>query len=202
MFRGIALALALMLAGCFASQPEEEVGAASVDEPSVAAMTASGNVAAIDPTWVPKTFRFEYEGTTSLSHCLPAGPGSCVGALGTSEENTFFELDDRGPPVGVVANLTWSATTPATEEMIFRASVQRDCRDECTDEDFQTMEVRGASPLSIVALEFTFEEGDRIALSVELVSALPEPQPPLVYSSSLPQEFAVEGTLVALVPPR
>lgn len=198
----LVLGVLATLAGCFSPEPIDAASAEPAEPaaPVAASMAAAPGAEGAAPL-VAATFPYAMEGRTGSSLCAPSGPNSCRGTSISGGENTFTELAYEGQPQAVDATLTWSAATPATERMHLAVFAARSCGDGCIEwggDGFFEM-VAGVSPLSLSASDVFLAEGETLMMSIGLDRSLP-PTSPVYFFYSVEQAFAVEGSVVALVP--
>lgn len=194
------IVVALLLSGCLSGN--EPVETASVEETAATQTSADAtNVTQEPPALAPQTFPISFDGKTGNWACVPSGPTSCNGLpVGTNSENTFVEVAYDGVATSAEITLTWTPTTPATNEMSLALFAMRSCGEGCIEMDSEMYyeEVSGMSPLSLSANGITLGENETLYVHVGTVDPTPSLPAPFFYS--LEQAFTVEGTLTALVP--
>lgn len=196
--RALALILALFVAGCTSDERPSEAAVAAPEE-NVDRAALTNESASLAP--VPRSFSFEYEGTTGLWGCWPSGPGSCVGGPGVPPENTFQMQHHQGTPLGVNVTVTWSAASPLTDELSLR--IVTAYKDGSQWAGWQTrLVVNGTSPLQVSAFDLGVAANESFGIGIGYPPKTPPPPPGYIMEYALPQDFAVEGEVVALVPQR
>ena len=201
--RTIAIALAILLAGCVsADQPVEsaEIATDAAAPAAVASGTTNATASAMEAGIVPTAFPFAFEGRTSYSFCAPSGPNSCTGTpLPSESSNTFVPLEYAGTPTAIETTVTWTATTPATSEMYAYVFAARSCGDFCAEwtDDMFSVSASGPSPLVLSATDVKLAPDE--ALYFHVGTSDPTPPLPVFFFYSLEQPFSVEGTVTALV---
>lgn len=193
--RGLpALVLLAALAGCVVEEDPPATAALEVP-PSPEAEEAPVDAPAPSPPApqappAPRVEPLAYEGRTARWACVPDGPSSCKGrGLGAEGENVVFVVPHAGV-LRVEGALSWTAATPATEELRLSLAAAEPCGDACL-EWVVLAEAAGPSPLAL-AEDVALPPGAALALLV--AHAVPQPTP-LVMEASLDQAFAFEGAL-------
>lgn len=220
----LAAAVSLALGGCFTPAAEQPVEGTTAEEGATGGADASAEAPAsptpASPTvggapeaseddapetanaTVLRPFPFSYEGTTGQSTCVPNGPFSCQATPASSGgENTYFRLEYEGVASSAEITATWEATTPATAELVLALFAMRSCGEGCLESrgDMFQEYATGTSPLTIRPSSIVLHEGESLYLHVSVHEPNPT-RPPVRYTYSLEQAFAVEGVLNAQVP--
>lgn len=210
----LGLASILLLAGCLGSAEDEAEAvapaASGAEEPTApeneAATTAptpedeahgeesSDNGTA--PVVEPEPLSISWDGTTDLFVCVPAGPNMCMGpAIFMSGDDTHV-VAVREIRSGTVT-LEWSAATPLTSSLTFRAASATSCGDGCwsSTETF-SVSASGTSPLTLDLGGATLVDEEELYIWVR-PDRLPLPDPLWGYVST-EQPFHVEGELMVV----
>lgn len=198
----LALLCAAALAGCLGTEePAAEVepadASAAVNEP-VVVEAPEGEADA--PGATLREVPISWQGGFPTGACVPSGPNSCTPA-GAGDWNTWHELDVAGAPRSVEATMTWTATAPDTERLWLSLLAWKPCGDTCVEGRVVGEPVLGASPLTLSVAGLALEEGEGLALGVNLDNPLAHPGGLPVYGYVVhDQSFEVEGVLVEEAP--
>lgn len=153
---------------------------------------------------VSREFPFAIDGKTGTMACVPSAPNTCTGLpLGTDSEGTFEPLVFEGTPTHVAATLTWTATTPASQEMYVNVFALRSCGDGCMewDDEMFSAFASGTSPVTLDASGITLREGESLYIHTGRVDPLPDTPSPVFMFYSVEQAFHLEGLVHALAAP-
>lgn len=196
------LALALLAAATAGCLGSEEPAAEVVENTSCPAdapcqdCSAEADCLAWTPepnaTALPATVRavpFEFTGNTGGALCPPAGRSHCV----TIEESRIDAPELQGAqPLALVANVTWTAATPATTE--FYVSVLVDQGEGWEWDPETSPSIAGASPIAVDWDLSAYPPGAKFLLYFECYQALDAGGQHA--SVVLPQDFAVAGAFM------
>ncbi len=178
-WRLISIVVALIGAGCLGDGSRS--GTAS--EPRTLASTPS-----VASTASP----FEYAGSTGAQACTgQAASAQCVGDAG---ENEMKAIESPGQPVRIVANVTWDATSPATEELSVMLMVKGTAG---------TWEMNESAPMTSGTSPIVIDWDLRAfalasAFAIHVGSMTSAGTPALWAGASLPQAFTVVGEIYSV----
>lgn len=130
----LALATALLLAGCLGSGPSSEPG------PVQAASPGDGAPALLSST--------TWNGTLPTTVCHPSGVNSCTYYKPVGAPSEERDLTDLQPASNVAANLTWTPTSRFTQELKFGVYETETCGEGCTVYD-PVVGKQGPSPVHL-----------------------------------------------------
>jgi hypothetical protein len=150
----VMLALVPLLAGCSSTVPEPVAAdIAPVDAPAEPILVSA-------------------DGTLALGNCIDAPAPACVFNVGdpTSPKQAgnivHVPIEGaKGTLSGAAATLTWTASSPFTEELVLRASLLKGCPDQCQTDEVLA-EVQGASPLTLTLPATTVPDGLTLGFTV------------------------------------
>lgn len=190
-----ALVVALSLAGCVGTEepPEDVVETGACPDEGCAGCQADGSCGAQEPLPAGPpplpavvTTPFEFTGNTGGSVCPPPVVRShCV----TLQESRVDAPELQGErPLAVHANVTWSASTPATET--FYVSILVDQGEGWEWDPETSPHLEGTSPVVVDWDLSRYPAGAKFLLYFECYQAAP------AGSVALPQDFAVSGAFV------
>lgn len=91
-----------------------------------------------------------WKGTVGPSVCHPSGLGSCTYYAFIGEPSAGRNLSEVAPSTGFAANLTWTPTSPFTEELRFGLYEVDSCGDDCKVSR-SVVERTGDSPIRVEA---------------------------------------------------
>lgn len=131
---------------------------------------------------------FEASGSTftGVGACVPV---FCYGVGAPSEGSDWFEPELEGNLTAVDLTLTWSATTPATEELLLGIAYETE------DEMYDWVYATGASPLVLSKSGLDIPAERIYAIYVNAFRCAGD----AVYGcASAEQPFSIEGTLTTL----
>lgn len=129
-----------------------------------------------------------HEGTTATGAavCTPVAP--CTGPALTPVGGTAFEQHRKGVIVAADLTMTWTAASPAAEELGLGIAIG-------IDGEWSWEYVRGSSPLRLERTGLDIPRAAEVFVYANGFTCTPTPVAPCV---SLPQEFVIEGTLGTL----
>lgn len=210
-----ALTLAFMItaAGCLQSEVSTErsggqtitttgdstrqsSGNAAVSVDSTGANVTTGEVGVNGSLSAPdrKEVKLEWDGNTGIDYCLPGGPNSCYGfglPLGP-EPNNWYAPKLEGVPVAVEASLSWSASSPFTNELGFAVRASKPCGQGGTCSRWLES-ASGVSPLKLKVDAVKLEKDEYLSFAVRGASKTPDP----IYSEFVTdQRFKMQGKAV------
>ncbi|MHB1260998.1 MAG: hypothetical protein ACYC2H_04700 [Thermoplasmatota archaeon] len=192
---GAALTLLILLAGC-SDAPEESTGSI----PESATTTSSAPVVVAQP--VVDTILISFDGNlgTSVHGCVfPAGV--CDTREVVADETDVIIERPGANLTAVSFDITWEATSPATQTLDVGVMVMASC-DGCNDTEFVSL--KGPSPLHVEASGLSLALTQDAVLHIYVYNSqglVHNPAVPAYALASVDQAFHIEGTATFLVPP-
>lgn len=169
----LALATALLLAGCLGSGPSSEAG------PAQAASPTGGSSALLNST--------TWNDSLPTTVCHPSGMNRCTYYKPVGTPQAEQDITDLQPAANVGANLTWTPSSRFTEELRFGIYEVESCGDNCTLHS-EIVGRKGDSPIHI---ETRFLSNGSHVLRVQATDTGPGPTQAQVVAE---QPFQVEIT--------
>lgn len=213
----LALAGAPLLAGCLDSEPSAPAPAPASDDSGDLEEEKTTTPAPKPATPKPVTPKpperqvvaipFAYNGSTQAGACVQ-GPNlsECrFPVAGTA----IAPLMGDGNPLRLVANVTWTGATPATETL--HASLAFKQGENWTVFDYPGWSFTGKSPLAVawdlrgappgITWGIAVTAADPFDAASDAPKPVPTPPLPVTGSVDVPQAYHVAGDLVVLAPP-
>lgn len=210
----LALASMLLLAGCLgAEDPQEAPAAASGGGTDAEDATAAGQTvppatgasdtaqaapaadAGAPAASTPVTTPFSWDGKLALGACVPMAPDTCLSPVSFADDD-MKELGAPGNVTEVALTVTWTPTSPLTEQMGAILLYVKTCGEGCWEGRHAGDVVTGPSPLSLGGAMAPAEADETLAVYVYQPRLTPSP----VYAyARAEQAFHVEGTIESLV---
>lgn len=214
MLRLVALSLLLLLlplAGCVDPDASGETPAAAADPASPASASPGTPAAApagkatpheepaanATPDAPPQevTTPLAWDGSLGAGVCAPAGPGACFGGTFT-KQSRVLPIEAPGAPARFAATVTWTASSPLTNELFVVLARTKSCGDGCFEGQNLGTPASGPSPLTLEVGDLpALAEDEFLAVFVSQGRLTPEP----VYAyARAPQDFHLEGSVVSM----
>ena len=201
--RALALPLLVLLplAGCIADDPGVETAndpgtttSTETSSPSPGAGSAAGNAtgaAQDNATAAALSAVVAWDGSLAAAVCAPMGPNSCMFPISFDGDSAEPLPRLAGPAKGDLT-LTWTPSSPLTEELVLGVFAYRSCGDGCYEGTEFFQHVSGPSPLVLAVDAPLLPEGEALLLYVHQPRLTPDP----VYAfARAEQPFHVEGLL-------